>query len=72
MTRHTCNQLETLSNHKTELALLKQSNIEIIKDLDYFKKKQDSNTVLLISSLISGLLGLLGIIVVLIEMFINK
>lgn len=72
MSRHTCEQLEMLYDHKTEIGLLKQSNLDIQKDIDYFKKKQDQNTILLITSLVSGLLGLLGIIGIFIESYLNK
>ena len=60
--RHVCEQTTTLSKHNTEIALLKQMSNGYEKELNEIKEKLDSNTTLLITSLIGVILSLLAII----------
>lgn len=67
MTRHQCSQLDMLYRQQTEIELLKHGNIITDKDITDLKSHMKMNTVLLITSLVSVILALIGIIAIFLE-----
>ena len=72
MRNHDCIQRDSINNHKTDIALLKQYNIIFDKEIDSIKSTQKTNTVLLITSLVSAMLGLMGIIGIFVQLYVEK
>lgn len=72
MSQHRCEQINNIQDHNTEIALLKQSYVWTDHEVNEIKKKLNTNTVLLITSLVSVILALLGIIAIFIEIYYNK
>jgi hypothetical protein len=60
-----CNQLQVIYNLNTEIALCKFTINTLNKEVDNLRKKQNANTVLLITALA-------GIIGILLQVYFNK